>query len=97
MSRTNAFVVTYDLMKQGQNYDCLIKKLNSYPTHWHAQGSVWFIEATQSAVQIRDFLSPCLDANDKLIVTRLEGEAAWSGYSQNISDWLKGQLERRVH
>ena len=91
----STYVVTYDLMKQGQNYDCLIKKLNAYSTHWHAQGSVWIIESARSATQIRDDLTPCLDANDKLIVARLQGEAAWYGYSDNISRWLKDRLEPR--
>jgi len=94
---SNTFVVVYDLMKQGQNYSCLVKKLEAYPTHWHAQGSVWFIETSESAAQIRDYLSPCLDANDKLIVARLDGEAAWQGHSQHNGQWLKGRLDRRVH
>ncbi len=88
----SVYVVTYDLHKQGQNYACLTKKLKSYPVHWHAQGSVWFIETTQTAVQVRDGLTPCLDANDKLIVARLSGEAAWTGYGEDVSTWLKGRL-----
>lgn len=26
-----AYIVAYDLMKQGQNYDCIVKKLEPYP------------------------------------------------------------------
>ncbi|MES2002823.1 MAG: hypothetical protein V4444_11015 [Pseudomonadota bacterium] len=91
----STYIVTYDLMKQGQNYECLIKKLDAYTTHWHAQGSVWIIETSNSASQIRDDLSSCLDANDKLIVARLQGEAAWLGYGDSISKWLKDRLEPR--
>jgi hypothetical protein len=91
------YIVTYDLMKQGQNYTCLAKKLDAYPTHWHAQGSVWLIETNQSAVDIRENLSSCLDANDKLLVARLSGEAAWQGYSNSVSSWLKDRLNKRVH
>lgn len=91
-----AYIVTYDLMKQGQNYTCIAEKLKAYPTHWHAQGSVWIIETAQTAAQIRDSLSGCLDQNDKLIVARLEGEAAWRGYSDQINRWLKDRLEKKV-
>lgn len=91
------YIVTYDLMKQGQNYTCLTKKLDAYPTHWHAQGSVWLIETNQSAVDIRENLSSCLDANDKLLVARLSGEAAWKGYSNNVSSWLNDRLNKRVY
>ena len=88
----STYVVTYDLHQVGQNYDCLHKKLKAYPKHWHAQQSVWIIETSQSAVQVRDHLSTCLDANDKLIVAKLSGEAAWSGYSANVTKWLKARL-----
>ncbi|KQX21522.1 hypothetical protein ASD39_00055 [Sphingomonas sp. Root50] len=90
------FIITYDLIKQGQNYTDLIAKLKEYPTYWHAQGSVWIIETHQSAVAIRNNLKTCLDGNDKLIVAKLEGEAAWSGYNDNISLWLKNRLEKKA-
>lgn len=92
-----AYIVTYDLMKQGQNYDCLCKKLEEYPTHWHAQGSVWLIQTSLSAVQVRDDLASCLDSNDKLIVARLQGEAAWQGYGEQINSWLKGLLTAKAY
>lgn len=91
-----AYIVSYDLMKQGQNYTCLTNKLESYPTHWHMQGSVWLIESAQSAVEVRNYLLPCLDANDKLMVARLSGEAAWVGHNDHNTEWLKNLLEARV-
>ena len=86
------YIVTYDLHKTGQNYSCLTEKLEEYGTHWHAQGSVWIIVSSQSAKSIRDNLSSCLDSNDKIIVAKLSGEAAWKGYSKNINDWLQNNL-----
>lgn len=88
----SAYIVTYDLHKQGQNYDCIIAKLKAYPTHWHMQRSVWIISTNQSAAQVRDSLQSCLDSNDKLFVGKLSGEAAWYGYPDNVSTWLKGTL-----
>ena len=87
-----AYIVTYDLHKQGQNYDCLHEKLEAYPTHWHMQQSVWIIATNQTAVQIRDSLGECLDQNDKLFVGKLSGEAAWRGYSKDVTNWLKNRL-----
>jgi CRISPR/Cas system-associated endoribonuclease Cas2 len=87
-----AYIVSYDLHVSGQNYECIVKKLESYGTHWHMQRSVWIIITSQSAIQIRDFLSPCLDSNDKLFVGKLSGEAAWTGYRAQITEWLKKHL-----
>jgi CRISPR/Cas system-associated endoribonuclease Cas2 len=92
-----AYMVSYDLHKQGQNYDCLHKKLKAYGTHWHFQQSVWLVETTQSAAQIRDSLVECLDHNDKLLVAKLDGEAAWYGYSVEVSQWLKSRLTPTLH
>jgi len=92
----STYIVCYDLHVQGQNYSCIIRKLESYPIHWHTQQSVWIIETHQTAVQIRDNLSGCLDKNDKLLVAELSRRAAWIGYSDNISKWLKDRLNARV-
>lgn len=87
-----AYIVTYDLHKQGQNYSCLTKKLEAYGYYWHMQGSVWIIKTSETCVQIRDNLSSCLDSNDKLFIAKLQGEAAWTGYTQEHTNWLKGAL-----
>lgn len=81
------FIIAYDLHKQGQNYACLIKKLEAYGTYFHMQQSVWIIETEHSAVQIRDNLQTCLDANDKIFVGKLTG-GAWAGFTPEQSRWL---------
>jgi lysine/ornithine N-monooxygenase len=88
------YMVSYDLLKRGQNYAGIIAKLRTYPAHWHVQESVWVIGSDQSAAQIRDELSSIIDDNDKLIVARLQGEAAWYGYDANASAWFKSRLQQ---
>ncbi|MCW3781359.1 hypothetical protein [Defluviimonas salinarum] len=85
----STLMVTYDLLNQGQNYDCLIKKIKAYPGWCHLQQSVWLISTSNNCVQVRDNLSSCLDANDKLFVAKLQGEAAWRGHSGEITKWIK--------
>lgn len=91
-----AYIVAYDLKKVGQNYSCITKKLEAYPTHWHMQGSVWIIESTKTATQIRDELIACLDQNDNLMVAQLSGQAAWNGFTDKASVWLKSLLGKFV-
>ncbi|MEL7346966.1 MAG: SinR family protein [Pseudomonadota bacterium] len=92
----STYIITYDLHKAGQNYDCLFEKLKAFQTRWHAQQSVWIVQTSWSAAQVRDYLSSCLDHNDKLLVAKLEGEAAWWGMSHNVTDWLKSVLDETV-
>ena len=88
----STYIVCYDLHKQGQNYDCLKEKLESYGTYFHIQGSVWIIRSQSTAAQVRDNIRTCLDSNDKLFVGELTGTAAWWGYSPANSKWLKDWL-----
>lgn len=91
-----AYIVTYDLKQVGQNYIGITRKLETYTMHWRMQGSVWIVQTSKTAAQIRDGLAACLDQNDNLFVARLEGEAAWKGFSDKASSWLKSQLESKV-
>lgn len=87
----SAYIVTYDLMKQGQNYDCIIEKLKAYKG-WHMQQSVWIVVSEQTHTEIRDSLVSCLDANDKLFVGRLNA-AAWKSMGKEADKWLVGIIK----
>ena len=80
------FVVAYDLNKVGQNYECITTELKKLP-YCHAQGSVWFVEYSGSAVELRDALNGCLDENDRLFVSEIS--KAWAGqHMPTCGKWL---------
>ena len=85
-------MIGYDLHRPGQNYKSLFDAIKSYGTHWHILDSTWIISTSESASQIRDKLLPHIDDNDQLVVVGLSGEAAWYGFNQDGSQWLKQQL-----
>jgi hypothetical protein len=37
-------------------------------------------------------LQQYIDSNDELLVAKLSGEAAWTGFSDKCSNWLKENL-----
>jgi hypothetical protein len=37
-------------------------------------------------------LTPYIDSNDELLVVKLTREAAWQGFDNNCSTWLKNNL-----
>ncbi|KHS69945.1 hypothetical protein V6M93_12625 [Pectobacterium brasiliense] len=86
------YQINYDLRKQ-RDYSSLIERIKSYGTWCHPLESAWIIVTDQTAVQIRDNLRAVMDADDGLLVTRLQGEAAWYGLSSKISQWLKDNLQ----
>lgn len=87
------YSIDYDLRQPGRDYSTLYAAIKSYGNWCRALESHWIVATTTSAAAIRDHLSRYMDANDRLLVTRLSGEAAWMGLSDEVSGWLKQQLE----
>ena len=82
------YLVAYDLMKQGQNYTCITKKLEAFESYWHFQQSVWLVQWSGNAYDLANELETCLDSNDKLFVTRVTSDSAWSGYPDEGTNWI---------
>lgn len=89
----STYMIGYDLNKPGQNYENLfaaIKKLSD--TWWHCLDSTWLIKSDSTSTAIRDALKPHIDASDELLVAKLTGEGAWTGFDEKCSSWLKANL-----
>ena len=83
------YLISYDLMKSGQDYSGLIKKIKELGTWWHCLDSTFIIKSNSNAVTIRDTLKYYIDNNDKILVVRLQGEGAWSNFDYNCAKWLE--------
>lgn len=83
------FIVAYDLNRPGQLHDKLAEQLKKFP-HCHAQGSVWFIEATGPTTALRDALRAYVDPNDKLFIDLVSG--TWAGLHMPVcGKWLNNR------
>jgi hypothetical protein len=87
------YQITYDLRKQ-RDYPSLHERIKAYGTWCRPLESTWIIATTQTAVQVRDNLNSVMDQDDGLLVTRLQGEAAWHGLSTEVAEWLTTQSQR---
>ena len=89
----NSYMIGYDLNKTGKDYKGLIDKIKgTFSNWWHCLDSTWIVKSNMNATQIRDLLKPFIDGNDELLVAKLSGEAAWTGFDEACSDWLKKNL-----
>jgi hypothetical protein len=86
------YMIGYDLNRPGQGYKDLIEAIKGLGAWWHCLDSTWLIRTAKSAVEIRDALKPYLDANDELLVAKLNGESAWTGFDATCSKWLKDNI-----
>jgi hypothetical protein len=85
-------MIGYDLNKPGQNYANLFEAIQKIGNWWHCLDSTWIVKSSSSAVQIRDYLQSHIDKSDELIIVELSGVAAWTGFDETCSSWLKNNL-----
>lgn len=88
-------IVTYDLKSphdSPDDYKRVIDGLKSLYTSWcHLEESVWLVETSLSAAEVRDTIKIYLSASDVLFVARLSGNWGSFNLTPKRSDWLKGR------
>lgn len=84
------YLVTYDLVgtdETSADYQRLIERIKAYGTYGKAQKSVWLIRSSATATEVRDNLVQDMDADDRLLVVRVESGAAWRNLICN-NQWM---------
>lgn len=80
-------LVTYDLRAPGRNYDPVHTYLKQF-TYCKGMESLWLIETSLSAPQVRDALMTVIDKNDRVFVLQLFKNNDWGSYGYGCADWL---------
>lgn len=88
------YIVTYDLRTEtdSQSYQQLIDLIKEEGVWACLGGSSYLIESDQTAVELRDKFKRVLDSNDMLYVGCVTAPAAWTGYSKEVTEWIKEKL-----
>ena len=91
------YLICYDLNKEGAAYSAANKRLTDrikelFGSWWHHLDSTWIVVTDLSAVEIRDALQSHIDHDDELLVVKSGREAAWCGFDERGSKWLKDNL-----
>jgi len=90
----STFLIGYDLDKPGEkDYTDLIAAIKILGAWWHHLDSTWIVKSALTHVEVRDVLRPYLSTSDKLLVIDVTSDAAaWTGFNQRGSNWLKDNL-----
>lgn len=87
-----SYLITYDLMSPGQNYEKVQEAITSFGTWAKIQQSVWVVSTTYSGDDVYKKVRAAIDKNDKLAVFELTGNAWWTGLSNEVAEWIKLNL-----
>ena len=88
----STYIINYDLVKPGQNYDRLIEAIKSYQQVRHPLESCWIIVSSQTPESIINYLKQFTDINDKILVAKVGAPAAWIGMYETTTAWLQANL-----
>ncbi len=90
---SKSYLITYDLNKDGQNYDDIIKTIKDdiagyWCTYWK---SSFLITSSYTPQQMLNKLKPYLDSNDRmLIVEVVNNKSGW--LTQKQWDWINSHI-----
>jgi hypothetical protein len=94
----SVYLITWDLNKEGiayQNVSArLHARLDTLETIKHKDlDSVRFVSTSDSAEKLYNYIaSGILDANDKIIVSRMRGGENWGVISQEVWSWISARI-----
>ena len=85
------FTISYDLNKQGQNYEAIWAELKRTEYN-HIMDSTWLISTSENVSQIQDRVKKHLDANDRLLISKLN-RGEYNGWLTNDQwAWIRERL-----
>ena len=87
------YIVSYDLRPPTQRYNSLEECIKSCSKWAYVCESTYLIKTEETAAQVRDALGVYIDGNDKLFVGTISAPAAWKGLPQEVSEWIKNNLD----
>ena len=89
------YIVTYDLRKEesSASYQKLLELIKEGGVWARLGGSSYLIESNCSPVDLRDKYRIAIDKDDKLYVGEVTAPAAWIGYTNDVTDWIKDKLK----
>jgi hypothetical protein len=86
---SRVLIVSYDLVRPGQNYESLLRLIKSYSSWARLGGSAYLIFTDSPPVQVRDHLASVLDPNDRIFVGVAPAPSAWRGLPEDVSSWIQ--------
>lgn len=82
-------LITYDLNKQGQDYDALYKEIKTAPDWIHPMDSLWMIYTSKNPQFWNDKLSQVIDKNDRLFIVDITGQSRQGWLDKSHWEWIK--------
>lgn len=88
-------LIAYDLMSPGQDYPHLEETIQGLGEAHRVLESVWIVESRLATGTIHGRLRTAVDANDRLLVTRLTADTEITLHDEELETVVRGVLSKR--
>ena len=86
------YIVQYIKSRRIEN-PALVRAIRNFEGYAILDDGSFLLSTKWSASTIRERLKPYLREGDQLFVCRLEKSAAWTGFNEKFSQWVKNAFE----
>ena len=86
---SQVLIVAFELARPGQNSETLVARIKAYGQWARLGASTYLIQTQHLPVDVRAYLQEALFPNDKLYVSLVGYSAAWVGYPEAFSTWVR--------
>ncbi len=86
------YLISYDLVGPNRDYDKLIAHLRTYRVRTRPLESVWMIQTSKSAGEVRDGIERHVDSNDKILVVTVARGWGTRNIASDVTNWMRNHF-----
>jgi hypothetical protein len=86
------YLVTFQISIQSHRLKQIVDSIHNEPGWARINANTYIVDSTKTAPQLRDVLKEYLINGESLLVAELSDNAAWTGLSTEVGDWIKKTL-----
>jgi hypothetical protein len=83
-----AYIVACGFQPNPIQSERLVGRLAAYGEFRQVNSGMWLLQAEEEALDILPDLVACVGGEKGLFVARLQGDAAWEGYTPTLGSWM---------
>jgi hypothetical protein len=83
-----AYIIACGFQPTPVQSERLVGRLATYGEFRQVNSLMWLLQAEEEALDILPDLVACFASDEALFVARLQGDAAWEGYSPTLGSWM---------
>lgn len=88
----NTILIHYELHGTNRDYDALYQQIRSCGAWCHVHESLWLVNTTRTASEIRDHVGMVLKQRDQILTIDVSGRPWATNYRNEQTSWMRQNM-----